>query len=52
VLEDRNVNITSQFVCTCGEPVESIFKVFEDAIFIQKLKGEMILIKPHQVASL
>ena len=28
-LEGRNINITSQFVCTCGERCRTIFKVFE-----------------------
>ena len=37
-LEDRNVNITSQFV--------RIFKVFEDFRFIQQLREEMDKVRP------
>lgn len=35
-LEDRNVNITSQFV--------RIFKVFEDFIFVEQLKKEVYML--------
>ena len=38
VLEDRNVNITSQFV--------RIFKVFEDFKFISQLREEMDKVRP------
>jgi len=38
MLEDRNVNITSQFV--------RIFKVFEDFRFISQLWEEMNKVKP------
>ena len=41
LLEDRNVNITSQFV--------RIFKVFEDFRFIQQLREEMDKVRPAVV---
>jgi len=42
-LEDRNVNITSQFV--------RIFKVFEDFRFIQQLREEMDKVRPVMAIS-
>ena len=41
MLEDRNVNITSQFV--------RIFKVFEDFRFIQQLREEIGKVQPARV---
>ena len=43
MLEDRNVNITSQFV--------RIFKVFEDFRFISQLREEMDKVRPVVVMS-
>ena len=37
LLEDRNVNVTSQFV--------RIFKVFEDVVFTQNLEREMVQLR-------
>lgn len=39
VLEDRNVNITSQFV--------RVFKVFEDFKFISQLREDMEKVRPE-----
>lgn len=38
MLEDRNVNITSQFV--------AIFRIFEDFRFISQLREEMEKVRP------
>jgi hypothetical protein len=41
VLEDRNVNITSQLSCTCGELAESIIKAFSDFRLVAQIREEI-----------